>query len=314
MQENPKHPPDQHPDTQNQNAGGDDGSKVNKKPRVRAWIFWATVAGLLAFFSQYIESFDHRFLFPSLICVLMTVVSSARALWIHLVNNGSDHLSAYRRSGLIVFGGVIACAVMFLLERSPTPPKPCLKLILWKVDSRKVNLELTNASLFSDNNSFDFSGPHPALIVPVNHGKSNVSLLFSLTNSSAVTILNGEVTITCNRRLGFVPNEFWETNMLAEDDKNDESFIKKIPFPILPGNAVGLPNLDFFPPVSHDERTLELWPFGMFLRADGMPPVLFRCWLSFVSSTNISKPRLVIPILSKLDATNHQLILIQKDE
>ena len=84
MNETSNGPSEGHSDTQNDKAPGRRFPKVNNKPRVRVWIFWTTISGISAFFAQYIESFDSKYLLPSLLLVLITVAPVARAIWIQL--------------------------------------------------------------------------------------------------------------------------------------------------------------------------------------------------------------------------------------
>ena len=56
---------------------------------------WMCLAGLLLFLAQYVEGFDPKLLFPSLIIVFCGFVASATAFWIQYTNNNGIHLDAH---------------------------------------------------------------------------------------------------------------------------------------------------------------------------------------------------------------------------
>jgi hypothetical protein len=113
MHKEPEHPPDQDPSTEDQGRDNEKPKGANRKPKVRAWIWWTFITGFLGVAAQFVESWDHSLLIPSLVLFFSGFLTGACALWIHLTNNGETHKRASTRAFSVVFIGFVICAGLF---------------------------------------------------------------------------------------------------------------------------------------------------------------------------------------------------------
>jgi hypothetical protein len=272
MHHNPEQPTDQHARAEDQNRESKRAPDVNKKPRVRTWIFWVTVSGLFAFFAQYVESFNHKFLFPSLVLVLVTVASAARALWVHLVNNGSSHRDAHLRSTAIVVCGTILCALMFWREREP--PQPHLRLVLKGTSQdRFLNLQLTNSFLLKSESKLSLGPGDGFLIIPVSTNSTQISLTFAFINDSSLSIDSMQITLLIYKRILWAAGAGWQ-----QVDELGDMKVASLPVGNLLTNAgTILPDITF---LDVGRGIFDFCPIAFRVRANNMSPQTWCFWLN----------------------------------
>jgi hypothetical protein len=175
----------------------------NKGVHVRAWIWWLCLSGLLFFLAQYLESYDRKYLVPSLVVVLLGCVASARAFWIQYVNNHGKHLDAHLRAAGIILIGVVFCGWLWWRGGSEKPtPTPNFLWSLQIGGSSSKELSLTNECLFF--RYFDKTGDLPNgaemlnvrvpafILIPVQDGESNKVFNFTVENHSQLLIKDPE--------------------------------------------------------------------------------------------------------------------------
>jgi hypothetical protein len=197
MQKNTKDPIDKHSSAENHAAPSDEKKGgVKAKTKVRAWLWWMCLAGLLLFLAQYVEGFHHTLIIPSLLIASLGSLASAIAFWIQYTNNNGRHIDGYIRASLILFLGLAICAGLYWWNHRHTQPKTHVKLSLHVQGSATV--ALTNDCLFRadmvnvihrTNNFLFFNGiATGCVVVPVSPRESNKVIALIAENDSPAKI------------------------------------------------------------------------------------------------------------------------------
>ena len=182
----------------------------NKGSRVRAWIWWLCIAGLLLFLAQYVESFDHALVIPSLVIVLLAFVASARSFWIQYTNHHGKHLDAHIKSAGILMVGLIVCGWLFWHGESGPKQRPEPMLQFGIAESANNFVWLTNDFLLQTNlptwnGKWGYSNNTPWLIIPLQTNQTQVTLNPLLSNTSGNDIKGVSIRLLFSKSAPIFP-------------------------------------------------------------------------------------------------------------
>jgi hypothetical protein len=186
---------------------------------------------------------------------------------------------------------------MAIWENSRPEPTPHFTMVLQSATGWKnINLELTNAVLFSEEghvlSTLDLKG---YLVIPVKAAQTNVSLDFTLIPDSPVESDLAEIVMSIPKDVKCHSGEGWsESKFPSANDQYTKSIGSKLDLRfILPNDWITLPELTFALPVN-DSYPNAVMPMYVRIRARGMPTAFFGFWVSFPVLTNDWNPEMII--------------------
>jgi hypothetical protein len=190
----------------------------------------------------------------------------------------------------------VAWLVSPLIPERPKP-YPHFRLILKSTTEwPNLNLELTNASLFSKEgqvlSTMDFVG---YLIIPAEPGQTNESLSFILTPDSPIQSDLAEIVIFIPKDVKCSPANGWsESEFQPANSEYEKTIGAKLDLRfLLPNDWVILPKLTFSLPVNSLGPN-AIMPMHIRIRARGMPSIFCGFWVGFPVLTNAPKPQMNI--------------------
>jgi hypothetical protein len=109
--------PKTNPNKEDVQCHGNSSPKRQKRPLVRRYLLLTFLAGLSWVLSQYVESFDHRFLLPSLGILLLSFVLGAGSLRLVLKNHHATDLNAGGWALVVAMFGLVLCGFLYWWDR-----------------------------------------------------------------------------------------------------------------------------------------------------------------------------------------------------
>lgn len=208
----PDNPTDNNSDKKDNTTPSIKGPEVIKtKPLVRRVIFFGFLAALFWGLAQVLPVFDHIFILPSILLLLLAIIFSALGLRRHLLNSGATKRNANLCSVPVVILGAILCVFLCWKMFAQAEPKPHVKLLLKFPNFPNTNIELTNKLLFIDFRRTNIFKPFGYLVVPVNSNHGSVKLILSAMNDSPspidgiMAVVTFSANLECSFDHGWVP-------------------------------------------------------------------------------------------------------------
>jgi hypothetical protein len=261
MEQEPHNQPAQaNSNQENAQAKTDHPRSRKKQPLVRRYLFFAFLAGVAGLASQYVESFDHRLLLPSLVLLFIAFFLGACSLWVLLRNHHATKFNAYLCSIPVGMCGLVLCGFLYFFEHGQPQIEPyphfTFSILKFGLDTK---IELTNKCLVWSKFSKIGDAPDPGealgyLIVPITN-TSSVDFVLEIENNGPTVSEFTEATISISDNLPHMPDSLWrQTRMVREfsaqypDGTRQTNLFTSWTIatpPILPGNSVVFPPIRF---------------------------------------------------------------------